>query len=272
MWRWILALAGLVVLVPVLGCSKWMGQSNADLEGQKLRLEVLHAERQELASLIDAEKTLRSENQHSLQQLQHRRAELQAMQQTVEKKQQHLDVNMAQANAKLAVAEKRLNARVEELKTLESKNQKQLDEIAARKREIAAALASMESVPGSAAKTKTQPTESDRQKQAAAKKVAQQQRARRQYLESLADATIAVVKKNPVSAAYGNPQLVRQQLLERLQAVKPGLSEQQFRQSANRTAEEFANTSTKGTLTEPEIATIRDFGAPRASPQASSAH
>jgi hypothetical protein len=270
MWRWILALAGLAVLVHVVGCGRWMGESNADLQRQKLSLEVMHAERQELTSLIDAEKKTRADNQQSLQELERRRVELQTMGQTVEKERRHLDVELAQANEKLAVAEKRLNAKVQELKALEGRNQQQLDEIAAGKRDITAAFAAMGSGLGSAAKT--QKAEPAPQKKAAEMKAARQQRTRRQYLEALADATIAVVRRNPVSAAYGNPQLARKQLLERLQAVKPGDSERQFQEDANRAAEEFANKSAKGTLTEAEIAEIRDFISPQANHQTSSMH
>jgi hypothetical protein len=270
MWRWILALTGLAILIPVLGCSKWMGQSNVDLEQQKLSMEVMHAERQELASLIEAEKKIRAENQQAIQELERRRLDLQTMQQTIENDRQHLNVELAQTNAKLAVAERRLNARVQELTSLEARNQQQLDELAAKKKEIAATVASMQPGPGAAAKR--QETELGRQKQATEKTIAQQQRTRRQYLESLADATLAIVMENPVSTVSGNPQLARQQLLERFNAARPEVSQRQFQQTANRIAVEFAQKSTKGTLTEAEIAALRDFGPPQANRQAPSTH
>jgi hypothetical protein len=271
MWRWFLMLAAVAILVPLLGCSKSMSQSNADLERQKLSIEVMHTERQELTSLIDAEKRIRAENQQSLQELERRRVQLQTMQQTVENDRQHLDLQLADANAKLAVAEQRLTARVHELTDLEAINRRQLDELAAKRQEIATALASTQSRAGAAA-AKAQQTEFDRQKQATEKRVAQQQRARRQYLESLADATLAIVRNNPLSSARDNPQLARRQLLERLNAIKPGVPQWQFQEAANRTAEEFAKKSSKGTLTEAEVAKIRDFGSPQANRQTPSAH
>ncbi len=264
MLRSILLLAALGTLVPILGCSKGTGQSNADLQEEKLRLEVMRAERQELDSLLAAQKQMRSENQDAFQQLDRRRTELQTMKQTVEKERQRLDADLAQANAKLAAAEGHLNAKVRELKTMQAKNQKQLDEIAAGKKEVAAALASMQSGRASAAPSVAA------EKQATEKSVAEQERARRKYLESLADATVGIMKSNPMSPAYGNPRLVRQQLLERLQAEKPGVSQRQFQENANRTAEEFAMKSTTGTLTEAEVAAIRDFRPPQTTRQASS--
>jgi hypothetical protein len=257
MLRSIVLISALAALVAVLGCSKGISHSNADLEEQKLRLEVMRVEREELTSLLETQKRLRVENQRAIQEMERRRTELRTLQQSVEKQQEHLDADMARANAKLAMAEDRLNARVQELKTLEATNQKQIEAIAAGKRELAAGFASMQSGRGSGARSTVAPlqqTERDRQKQAAERELAH-----RQYLESLADATVAIMKGNPMSIAYGNPQLARKQLIERLQATKPSDSERQFQDAAKRAAEEFARQSTKGSLTAAEVAKIRDF-------------
>ena len=271
MSRLLLLLAGLAMLVPVVGCIQGTRPSTADLEREKISMEVMNAQRQELNSLINTQQQLRAKNEKALRDLDRRRTELQGMEQDLQKKQLALQSSMAKANAKLKQVEDRLNSREKELQTLEAKNQQQLEQIAAWKKEVAArrpAAPSEISPVASSTIAKAQQAEQDQRQ-----REAQQKQAREKYLESLADATIGVVKNVPIGSGYQFPQRTREELMTRLNALRPASSEQQFRDNANRTAVQFALHVTNGTLTDSERAAIRNFGYQEAGKQpAGAAH
>ena len=148
MLRYILLLTCLAVFLPMLGCNGETGQSAVDLELEKLRLEVMRAQREEMDSLIDVEKRIRAENVKTAQKLDRRYAELQQLEKTIEQKQQDLRTAQAKTDTQRKLTENRLNTKEAELEAMETKNKELLQQINAKKREISSQLSSLKSKRG----------------------------------------------------------------------------------------------------------------------------
>ncbi len=145
--RLFLLFVGLTILAPVLGCGRTMEQANLELEQDKLRLELMHAQRDELATLVKKQKevgALEKKNEESLQQLDKRRSEIQRLEQEVKQQQAALKSASAKEDARLKAAEDQLTAKEAELKTIEGRNKDTLKRIAAENRAVYEKMSSLE--------------------------------------------------------------------------------------------------------------------------------
>ena len=264
MMRLFLLFVGLAILAPVLGCGRTMEQANLELEQDKLRLELMHAQRDELASLVKKQKevgALEKKNEESLQELDKRRSEIQRLEQEVKQQQAALKSASAEEDARLKAAEDQLTAKEAELKAIEARNKDTLKRIAAENRAVYEKMTSLEARLARAESRTTAPSqEANSGKGKPVDRVAQ---ARQQYLEALADATISIAAKVPIGTASENPQHARHELLQQLQKIGQTESEDQYQEAARQVAEQFALKVTNGMLTNPEIAAIRGFSYPR---------
>lgn len=263
MSRLFFLIAGLVFLTPVIGCGRSMEQATLELEQDKLRLELMHAQRDELAALVKKEQevcTLEKKNEEARQELDKRRSEIQRLEQEVKQQQAALQSASAEEDARLKAAEYQLKTKEAELKMSEGRNKDTLKRITAENREVYTKMASLEARLARAESCVAAPSE-----EAKSGKGNPDDRlvwARQQYLEALADATIGIVAKVPIGAGYKNPQHVRHELLQQLQKTGKTESDDQFQEAARRIAEQFALKVTKGTLTNQEKAAIREFSYP----------
>jgi hypothetical protein len=257
-------LVGLAVLLPVLGCGKATEQSKAELlQEEKLRLALMNAQQGQLSWLLHREQQVRAmekRNEKAVEKLASERLEVRQSRQELKHQQEALKAVATEADARVKAAESRLKAGEAEFQAGEQKDKEKLADLTARNRELSRRLVYLEATTSSPRPRIAEEVPSTQRE--ASRRADEQKKARQQYLEALADTTIGIVKNVPMGTTYENPETARQRLLQQFQTMKPTSSDEQFKEAARRSAEQFALRVTKGTLTEEERATIRNFEQP----------
>ncbi len=215
-------------------------EKGLELERQKLTLDLMKAQNEQLATLTQKESELRAlekKNQGALQEIERERAELQALQEKTAQKERALQEAVAKEEARLKSEEDRLKAESKAVSDDHLKMQQAWREITTKRAELDLRLAVIEKAQEEARLAK----EAERRAEVERKRpeVMERMKRRQPFLEELAAMAAKLV---PASQAIEQPRsTVRKALLDRFE--KTGVAaiedEDAFALQATKTASEY---------------------------------
>jgi hypothetical protein len=136
-----------VSLLIVAGCGKGAEERNLELEQQKLTLQLMQSQREQLASLAEREKAalaIEKKNSETLKQIENRQSNLDATSKDMDERQARLKIDLAKATDAIKAKEAKLAVREAELRALQDESRGAMQRIAAKDQEVNARIAGLQ--------------------------------------------------------------------------------------------------------------------------------